>query len=215
MSRYSRGYLSHERWVSYVHQISAVADLQPSSIVEIGVGPGVKAMMVDATFPGCQYTGVDIDPALGPDLSADVRRLPFADDSFDVGYCCQVLEHIPYDDFLVGLSELQRVCRRRVVISLPDVRPFLYLRARPPSSRRFLPWLWKGISLPSFFPRHHTYDDHGQHYWEIGKRGYSLGRVLGDIRCLQWHDVRHFRMVERNYWHFFVLDIAIKVSEVR
>ena len=214
-SRYFSGYLGHERWLSYVHQISVVADLNPCSIIEIGVGPGVKGMMARATFPECQYTAVDIDPALGPDVSADVRRLPFADDSFEVGYCCQVLEHIPYADFLVGLSELRRICGCRVVISLPDVTPFLYLRARPPSSRRILPWLWKGISLPSFLPKPHNFDDHGQHYWEIGKRGYSLRRILDDIRTLQWHDVRHFRMIERSYWHFFVLDIAARASETR
>ncbi len=207
-SRYGPDYLSHERWVSYVHQISALGDIAPRSVLEVGVGPGVKASMVDATFPGCTYLGVDIGGTLAPDVRADVRSLPFDDRRFDAAFCCQVLEHIPYEDFLTGLGELKRMTRRRVVISLPDVRPFLYLRARPPASRRYLPWLWRGISLPSLLPRPHRLEEHGQHHWEIGKNGYPLRRVVKDIRSLQWHNMRHFRMIERHYWHFFVLDIG-------
>lgn len=205
--RYGAGYLSYERWVSYVHQICAAADLAPRAILEVGIGPGVKGAMAAAAFPGCRYVGMDIAPSLRPDVCADVRALPFADASFDVAFCCQVLEHIPYDDFARGLGELKRVCRRRVVVSLPDVRPFLYLRARPPASRRLLPWLWRGISLPGL-PRVHDFAAHGQHHWEIGKRGYPLGRVLADMRALGWQRIRHFRMVERWYWHFFLLDIG-------
>lgn len=205
-ARYGAGYLSHERWLSYVHQVTALADIAPRSVLEVGVGPGVKSTMVTATFPGCRYVGVDVDAGLGPDVCADVRTLPFGDAAFDAAFCCQVLEHIPYEDFLKGLGELKRVARRRVVISLPDVRPFIYLRARPPASRRYLPWLWHGVSLPALPPQPHSFEAHGQHYWEIGKRGYPLRRVLRDMRSLGWARVRDFRMIERNYWHFFVLD---------
>ncbi len=183
-SRYRSGYLSHERWLSYVHQISALADIAPRSVLEVGVGPGVKATMVTATFPGCTYVGTDIDAALAPDVRADVRALPFGSARFDATFCCQVLEHIPYEDFLTGLGELKRVTRGRVVISLPDVRPFFYLRARPPASRRFLPGLWRGISLPAWPPRRHSFEAHGQHHWEIGKRGYPLRRIVDDIHSL-------------------------------
>ncbi len=180
--------------------------MAPRSVLEVGVGPGVKAGMVGATFPGCAYVGVDVDATLAPDVRADVRALPFDDGRFDAAFCCQVLEHIPYEDFLAGLGELKRVTRGRVVISLPDVRPFLYLRARPPASRRFLPWLWRGVSLPAWPLRKHSFEAHGQHYWEIGKRGYPLRRIVGDIRSLGWAGVRNFRMIERHYWHFFILD---------
>ncbi len=203
---YGPGYLSHERWISFVHQITAIADISPRSVLEIGVGPGVKASMVTATFPDCTYFGVDIDNELSPDLCADVRNLPLEDGQFDAAFCCQVLEHLPYEDFPTALRELKRVTRKRVVISLPDVRPFIYLRARPPASRRFLPWLWNGISLPSMFPKTHSFEDHGQHYWEIGKKNYPLRRILDDVRALGWRNIRHFRLIERNYWHFIVLD---------
>lgn len=212
---YGPGYLSHERWLSFVHQISAIADITPRSVLEVGVGPSVKATMVTATFPGCSYVGADIDDKLGPDICADVRMLPVDDGRFDAAFCCQVLEHIPYEDFLIGLGELKRVTRKRVVISLPDVRPFMYLRARPPATRRFLPWLWHGVSLPNIFPKSHSFEAHGQHHWEIGKKEYPLRRILDDIRLLRWQKVRHFRMIERNYWHFFVLDHADSTTAPR
>lgn len=205
--RYGAAYLSRERWLSYVEQITAVSDLNPASIIEVGVGPGAKKSMAEAAYPGCRYTAVDIEAGLAPDVCADVRKLPFADNWADVGFCCQVLEHLPYEGFLDGLAELHRVTRRRVVISLPDVRPFFYLRARLPGYRHAFPWLWNGVSLSHPFTSEHRFEDHGQHHWEIGKRGYGLSRVIADIRRLPWTRVRHYRLIERWYWHFFILDI--------
>ena len=204
---YARGYLTHERWVSYVHQLSAVRDLAPESIIEAGIGPGVKKHMVAAAFSGCRYVGVDIDAELGPDVCADVRRLPFADRAADVTFCCQVLEHLAYSGFCDAVLELKRVTRKRLVLSLPDVSPFFYARVRVPGFRHVFPWLWNGISVPSPLPRAHSLDGQGQHHWEIGKRGYSLRRIVGDLRTIGWSRIRHFRMVERWYWHFFLLDV--------
>ena len=206
-AHYRRGYLSHERWLSYVHQITAVSDLAPKSVIEVGVGPGVKKAMTEAAFEGCRYVGVDLRPALGPQVCADVLRLPFADGAADVTFCCQVLEHLPYEHFVASLDELKRVTRQRVVMSLPDVRPFFYLRARVPGFRHAFPWLWKGISLSHPFAPRHCFESHGQHHWEIGKRGFSARRVLDDIGSLGWGRVRQFRMIERWYWHFFLLDL--------
>jgi SAM-dependent methyltransferase len=203
---YDSSYLSRERWISFVHQIDLIADLKPTSVLEVGIGPGVKKMMVESTFPGCRYTGVDIDPSLNPDIHADVRSLPVPEKSYDAAFCCQVLEHLPYDDFLPSVRELQRIARRRLVISLPDVRPFVYLRARPPSSKRFLPFLWRGFSLPSLWPSAINFEEHGQHHWEVGRSGYPARRIVSDLKSTGWNLTKDFRMVERNYWHFFVLD---------
>ena len=82
-SHYGPSYLSHERWMSYVHQVTAIADLNPARVAEIGVGPGVVGDMVRTTYPGCDYVSVDIDPTLRPQVCASVVDLPFADASFD------------------------------------------------------------------------------------------------------------------------------------
>jgi SAM-dependent methyltransferase len=55
-----------------------------------------------------------------PVMRADARRLPIADRAFDVVLCSQVLHHFRGDDGVALLRELNRVARRRVVIS--DIR---------------------------------------------------------------------------------------------
>lgn len=201
---YGAGYLSRERWISYVTQVSAVADLKPKRVAEIGVGPGVVGAMLEATYPGCQYVSVDIDTELGPKVCASVTSLPFAEGSMDAIFCCQVLEHLPFDLFVPALEELGRTTSHRVVISLPNVSPFFFLRAR--GTRRLLPSLWKGVSLPYPCPVTHDFASHGQHYWEIGKKGYPVSRILEGIGSAGLLLKDHFRMVERPYWHFFILD---------
>ena len=204
--RYGSEYLSRERWMSYVYQVTSVSDLRPSRLLEIGVGPGVVGDMVRATYPACDYVSIDIDPIRCPQVCGSVTALPFVDASFDAAFCCQVLEHLPYDTFVPALRELRRITSRRLVLSLPDVSPYFFLRAR--GSRHLLPALWNGFSLPSVWPPRHDFAEHGQHYWEIGARGYPLRRILTDLNRAGFHKPRHFRMVERSYWHFFLLDIA-------
>jgi SAM-dependent methyltransferase len=65
------------------------------------------------------YVGIDVGGK--PDLLLNLERidkLPFADNSFDCVVCCEVLEHLDNLHFI--LSELVRVSRRYVIISLPN-----------------------------------------------------------------------------------------------
>ena len=203
-NRYGLEYLSRERWLSYVIQVSAIADINPGRVAEIGIGPGVVGPMIEATYANCRYVSVDIDPILRPKICASVTALPFADGAMDAVFCCQVLEHLPYEMFSPALSELGRVAVRRVVISLPDVSPFFFLRMR--GLRRIMPGLWKGFSLPNPFPPAHDFTCHGQHHWEIGKKAFPLESILSDIGRTGLVLKDHFRMVERPYWHFFILE---------
>lgn len=54
----------------------------------------------------------DLDVVIG-----DIQALPFEDQSFDIALGCEVLEHI-YNPFK-GLSELFRVAREKVIITVP------------------------------------------------------------------------------------------------
>jgi SAM-dependent methyltransferase len=203
-NQYGSNYLGKERWFSFVHQIASVRDLTPRKVAEIGIGPGVVGDMMRATYPGCEYIGVDIDIDLRPTVCADLTALPFADHSFDVTFCCQVLEHLPFENFDTAILELKRITKKRLVISLPDVTPFFYLRF--PGCRRILPFFWHGISFPTFLPQNHSFEEHGQHYWEIGKHQYPVARILSALSKFGFANIRHYRMVERCYWHFFLLD---------
>lgn len=50
-------------------------------------------------------------------VAADARRLPYADDDFDVSHCSLLLHHLDPADAVAVLSEMARVARHGVVIN--------------------------------------------------------------------------------------------------
>jgi len=102
------------------------------TILDVGTGLGdiparVRARASARGVPGCT-TGLDTSEVLAraahradlPVLRADARRLPVADDALDVVLCSQLLHHFAGDDGTTLLRELDRVARRRVIVS--DIR---------------------------------------------------------------------------------------------
>jgi len=64
-------------------------------------------------------------------LVADVERLPFRDDAFDVVVCCRLLHHLhDPDEIQAVISELTRVAHRLVVASFWDSASLHALRRR-------------------------------------------------------------------------------------
>jgi SAM-dependent methyltransferase len=58
---------------------------------------------------GLEVCRLDISPARGVDVLADLQRLPFAGESFDIAWCHHVLEQV--EDDRAALGELRRVLR--------------------------------------------------------------------------------------------------------
>ncbi len=94
----------------------AVAEVQPSSILEVGCGEGELALRMltelDATLVAVDQSErmVEITGSRGVDARvADVQQLPFADSSFDVVVAAWMLYHVP--DLALGIAELARVLR--------------------------------------------------------------------------------------------------------
>lgn len=50
-------------------------------------------------------------------VEGDARRLPFADDSFDVAHCSLLIHHLGPRDAVTALTELARVARHGVVVN--------------------------------------------------------------------------------------------------
>jgi SAM-dependent methyltransferase len=118
----SRAYLTKERLCSFWYQFDEVLTLGPASVLEVGPGPGiVTGWMRDA---GLDVSTLDFDEDVQPDVLGSVTKIPLEDAAVDVSLCAQVLEHLPWPDAALAMSELARVSRKGVVLTVPDVSPF-------------------------------------------------------------------------------------------
>ncbi len=107
-----------------------VRDLDATSILEAGAGPGDLAahLIPAAGFSPYQYLGTDISEeqvaaarATHPDYrfeTASIYELPVEDKSFDLTIACEVLEHLEEPE--KALRELVRVTRSWVLLSVPS-----------------------------------------------------------------------------------------------
>ena len=161
-------YFTHDRWASYWYQIFRIKQLRIHSVLEIGVGNGIVADTLKKF--GMEVTSLDIDPALKPDIIGSVIAMPVAGGSFDLVLAAEILEHIRWDDLPTALSEIHRVTKGYALITLPHSGyTFSMMWKFPLLSWKF--WIWK---LPHFW-KTHTFN--GEHYWELGKKGFSVSMV--------------------------------------
>lgn len=73
------------------------------------------------------YTGADYAPRVEGIDKQDVQALTYADGSFDIVLCQQVLEHVP--DPVRAMGELRRVAGKQLVITVPNEPLFSFYRA--------------------------------------------------------------------------------------
>lgn len=197
-SSWIRKYDTKERFASYWHQINEAINLQPLSILEVGIGTKFVSSYLEKV--GFKITTVDIIKELSPAVNASIIRLPFIEDCFDVCLCCEILEHLPFKHFSISLMELHRVCKSTLILSLPDVSWFLRTRFDAP----LLSLPTNVISLPTIISDTHVFD--GEHYWEIGKKGYTLARIQKVITSCGFNIIKTYRVFENPYHRFFILD---------
>ena len=100
--------------------------VSPARVLEVGVGEGEISSRVRQRYPKATVIGIDLYDlelaaqwrkrgALG--AFADVQRLPFPDDAFDLVLGIEVLEHVPVPS--EALKEIRRVGREAFVLSVP------------------------------------------------------------------------------------------------
>jgi 2-polyprenyl-6-hydroxyphenyl methylase / 3-demethylubiquinone-9 3-methyltransferase len=126
------------------------------SVLDVGCGGGLLAE--EFARLGCRVTGVDPSEeslaaagthAVRQRLAIDYRRargeaLPFGDGSFDVAYCCDVLEHV--DDASQVIAETARVLKSGGIYFYDTVN-------RTPQSRLVVikllqEWHWTALMPP-------------------------------------------------------------------
>jgi ubiquinone/menaquinone biosynthesis C-methylase UbiE len=109
-----------------VTELFVLAHPRDKTVLEVGCGEGKLATRLIRNAPTpARYLATDLSLAkLSSDIDprietkvASIYELPFASKSFDIVVCCEVLEHLEQPE--LGLAELTRVARERVLISTP------------------------------------------------------------------------------------------------
>jgi len=192
-----KNYCQIGRWSSYWYQINEVLNLKPESVLEVGVGDKVLSDYLDNNTE-IKYVSADIADDLNPDVICSVENLKFADNSFDVACAFEVLEHLPFEKFNQSLLELKRVSKIGVIISIPHWGRHFSIDIWLPFFGR-IKWQYKFRLLPI----KHKFN--GQHYWEIGKSGYSLKKIKKTINASGILILKDYVPIEMPYHHFFIL----------
>ncbi len=103
------------------------AELQPSTVLEVGCGEGYLTRTLCRRWPEAQVIGIDLSaelfglldqPVGGAGFAAQsAYALGFADSSFDLVVGAEVLEHL--EEPGSALTEIDRVARGSVILSVP------------------------------------------------------------------------------------------------
>lgn len=194
---YYKNYDTKERFCSYWHQIEEIVSHSPKTILEIGVGNGFVSSYLKQR--GFSIVTSDIDKKLNPSVAASVLDIPFSDETFEIVACYEVLEHLPYKYFRKALAETFRISSSRVLLSLPDANRVYRVCIQIPKLGLFK----KLIQIPRFKKVVNYFD--GQHYWEIGKAGYSLNTIINVLSKVGFKIEKTYRVFEIPYHRFFVL----------
>lgn len=187
---------------SITEQLRQICYSGYTNILEIGVGRGFLKH-VFRLFPQISHTTIDIAEDLSPDHVGSVTNMPFEDSQFDVVVCGQVLEHLPFTEFLPALKEIRRVARHKVILSLPDKRHHFGIAV---CLARFG---WFGFEWNPARRRiaRKEYEFNGEHYWEIGCKRTLRKDIVKKIKEAGFKIEKQYRL-PKHAWHcFFILDV--------
>ncbi|MCK4793076.1 MAG: methyltransferase domain-containing protein [Desulfobacteraceae bacterium] len=185
---------------SITEQLRQISYSGYNNILKIGVGKGFLKHGLQL-FPQIKHTTIDIAERLCPDYVGSATNMPFEDGQFELVVCGQVLEHLPFTDFLPALKEIRRVTRHKAIISLPDKRRHFGFAI---CLARFGWFRFEWNPARRCYARR-EFEFNGEHYWEIGCKGTLIKDVVRNIRQAGFKIEKQYRL-RKHPWHcFFIL----------
>ena len=153
---------------------------------------------------GFDLTTCDFDKDLNPDFVADIRKLPFDDNSYDVILAHEILEHLPWCDVDKALGELHRVTKKYVNISVPYSAISFELVFTFPLIEKIVKRdsINLAIRIPQFFRKIKFVSEH---YWAIGRKDYPIGKIRKLLRK-RFKIIKEVKPVLTFRHHFFTLE---------
>jgi len=190
------------RFISYFYQVDLVKKLKSDKVLEVGIGNKTTANYLKQN--GIKIDTCDFDKELEPDYVADIRDLPFENDSYDVVLAFEVLEHIPWRDVDKALKELHRVSKKYVIISIPYSSAGFELLLKFPLINKIFkrPFLELFFRIPYFF---RSIKFSGEHHWEMGRKGYPKRKIRNTLEKY-FVILKEIRPILNHYHYFFVLE---------
>jgi len=191
-------YISSERVYAFLEQFKHCP--KNSRVLEVGSGSKISSELLRPI--SSEYKTIDIDEDLNPDILGDITDSSIFNQlkgQFDTVYCCQVLEHIPLDSSLKAIDNLLLLNASKVIISIPDNRKYFKFSLRIPKFN-----FTKVLSIP-YSGKKVTIENHQEHHWEIGS--ISTSTFINKFKSNKnYRLVNEYRLYERPYQHFFILE---------
>ena len=110
------------------------------TILDVGCGDGAltNRLAEDWDVTGVDMSAVALEYVTTAAVQASVTDLPFADRSFDLVLSSEMLEHLSPDDYRRAISEMSRVTRRHLLLTVPYREDLQFRQVRCPRCG------WKG-----------------------------------------------------------------------
>jgi 2-polyprenyl-3-methyl-5-hydroxy-6-metoxy-1,4-benzoquinol methylase len=188
-----------EHFISYYTQFSLVKKYASDKIIEIGIGN--KTLSDYLKKLNYDVTTCDYDKKLDPDIICDIRKINIKNESFDTVLAFEILEHIQFKDFEKAISELKRICKNKIIISLPYSSTNMSISIKIPLINKRLNFL---ITFFEHTFLRNKYD--GVHYWEMGKKGTSKKEIKKIINNQNLKIIKEHQEPLYPYHYFFVLE---------
>jgi 2-polyprenyl-3-methyl-5-hydroxy-6-metoxy-1,4-benzoquinol methylase len=117
-----------------------------TTLLDVGCGNGIFTSQVkaDQYIVGIDLSLVALKQVAAPRLQANASVIPFAETSFDICVCMEMLEHLPVSFYQNTLKELGRISSKYILISVPYNEKLSYTSVTCP------------ICLCSFHPYNHV-----------------------------------------------------------
>lgn len=109
-------------------RLNKIVDVIPSdvqTVLDIGCGNGYLINFLLENKKYKKLVGLDISSKAlryikTEKILGDIINLPFQEDSFDLIVCSEIIEHLTEEDFIKAISEVQRVSKKYILITVPN-----------------------------------------------------------------------------------------------
>lgn len=195
---FSNHYFSMVQLTSHAQQIHDINALNPVSVLEIGIGNGFTSSFL--RLAGHDITTADINDDLEPDYVAPLAELPglMKGRQFDLVACCEVLEHMPWDEFENSISTMRQLSPR-LYLTLPNYAKFFGF-----SGFLDIPRIRRLMNVGAYLPIPRKISP--EHFWEVGTSRENSARAIKAILRRYYPRVRDYSYRLNRYHHAFVCE---------